>query len=256
MAHRLQEIVDNLDDMTLGLDDTFQFKCRGCGKCCRNRNDILLTARDVWKLARNLAMSPEGIIEKYCEKYIGDDSKIPIVRLLSVGGNQRCPFLDDRKCSVHTFKPTVCAIYPLGRAIDLRKEEIAGRNGFVPTYFVQPVECDAKKKNVSVRDYLERAGIEHPDQFHSLWNEALTLASEYTRKWLKKGLSVSSSDAIWTMLYELMYCRFDPNQDLLPQFEENLKVVKVLVNTPPPEYRAPFASRPSRIEKEDTDAKD
>ena len=38
---RLKEIYDNLDNSKRSLDDTFQFQCDQCGKCCINREDIL-----------------------------------------------------------------------------------------------------------------------------------------------------------------------------------------------------------------------
>ena len=43
MDKRMQEILENYEKNALGMDDTFQFKCRECGKCCKNREDILLT---------------------------------------------------------------------------------------------------------------------------------------------------------------------------------------------------------------------
>ena len=44
---RLKEIVENLDDMKIGLDDSFKFHCTMCGRCCVNRADILLTPKDI-----------------------------------------------------------------------------------------------------------------------------------------------------------------------------------------------------------------
>ena len=32
---RLVEIAENLDKMKIGVDETFEFGCRACGKCCR-----------------------------------------------------------------------------------------------------------------------------------------------------------------------------------------------------------------------------
>lgn len=39
MDPRLKSIIDNFDAMKIGLDDTFHFGCRQCGKCCINRED-------------------------------------------------------------------------------------------------------------------------------------------------------------------------------------------------------------------------
>ena len=51
MDPRLKSIIDNFDAMKIGLDDTFHFGCRQCGKCCINREDIFLNAKDVYNRA-------------------------------------------------------------------------------------------------------------------------------------------------------------------------------------------------------------
>lgn len=47
MDNRLKEIVDNFDSLKIGADEPFRFHCTMCGKCCINREDILLTPRDI-----------------------------------------------------------------------------------------------------------------------------------------------------------------------------------------------------------------
>ena len=81
MDKRLKEIVDNFDSMKIGVDEPFRFHCTMCGKCCINREDILLTPRDIYCMAKELQISPEELFKRYCETYIGHDSCIPIVRL-------------------------------------------------------------------------------------------------------------------------------------------------------------------------------
>lgn len=45
MDERLKNIVDNFDEYKIGLDDTFEFSCKQCGKCCINRKIFYLTQR-------------------------------------------------------------------------------------------------------------------------------------------------------------------------------------------------------------------
>jgi len=111
MSDQRYEIIKNFEKYSIGLDDVFAFKCRSCGKCCRNREDIMLTSRDVYNIATALNLTHEQVIEKYCEVYIGRDSRIPIVRLMPKGVNNVCPLLAGNRCSVHSLKPAVCAIY-------------------------------------------------------------------------------------------------------------------------------------------------
>lgn len=81
MDKRLQSIMQKMDLMKLGLDDTFHFGCRQCGKCCINREDILLNAKDMYNLCKALNLTAEQVVQQYCEVYIGHDSRMPIVRL-------------------------------------------------------------------------------------------------------------------------------------------------------------------------------
>lgn len=74
MDSRLQEIAENLDKMKIGVDEPFRFHCDQCGKCCINREDILLNPRDVYNMAKELGQEPKDIFALYCEYYIGSDS--------------------------------------------------------------------------------------------------------------------------------------------------------------------------------------
>ena len=54
MDERLKYITDNFDNLHIGLDDTFRFHCDQCGKCCIDREDILLNPKDVFNISREL----------------------------------------------------------------------------------------------------------------------------------------------------------------------------------------------------------
>ena len=71
----------------LGLDDTFKFHCTMCGRCCINREDILLPPRDLYAMAKELNFTSKEFFDKYCEVFIGSDTRIPVVRLKPVGSD-------------------------------------------------------------------------------------------------------------------------------------------------------------------------
>lgn len=110
-----------IESMTVGLDDTFRFHCDQCGRCCAHREDIILSPMDIFRISKELKMSPAEFYKQYCVFNIGDHTRMPIVRLASVGKDQRCILLKNSKCSVHKVKPAVCAMFPLGRYIALDK---------------------------------------------------------------------------------------------------------------------------------------
>lgn len=47
-----------IESMTVGLDDTFRFHCDQCGRCCTQREDIILSPMDIFRISKELKMSP------------------------------------------------------------------------------------------------------------------------------------------------------------------------------------------------------
>jgi len=81
----------------------------------------LLNSRDVYNLAVALNLTHQQVIEQYCEVYIGENSRLPVVRLKPKGANNNCPLLNGSRCLIHSInpalKPVVCAAYPIGRVV-------------------------------------------------------------------------------------------------------------------------------------------
>lgn len=219
MDKRLQEIYDNLDDMTLGIDDTFSFKCRGCGKCCRQREDILLSPKDLYRLAVYLELTVADVLKQYCEVYQGSDSLMPIARLISIGGNNRCPFLDGRKCRVHTFKPGVCAMYPLGRYI--RKEPADDGAPIEIRYINNKPDCDHKEQKQTVRLWLARWGISHPDPFFLRWQEVIGSISQFFHMLRDRQATDKIRYMLLNVVFESIYVNYDTSLPFEGQFEGN-----------------------------------
>ena len=232
MDKRLKEIAENFDKMKIGLDDTFKFHCDECGKCCTNREDILLTARDVYNMAKELQMTPVDAINKYCEWYVGSDSRFPIVRILPRGSIRRCPLLKDRKCSIHRAKPAVCAMFPLGRAIKYERgkydDEKVREAGI--QYILQPITCGDDTETFTVRQYLEMFGIPVDDPFFYEWQSLLYEVSTFIRK-LEKMVSEKTIQTIWATVLVGIYLDYDTDKPFMPQFLRNKDNLLIAVNT-------------------------
>lgn len=232
MDKRLKEIAENFDKMKIGLDDTFKFHCTECGKCCTQREDIMLSARDVYNMAKELKMTPMEMIQQYCEWYVGSDSRFPIVRILPRGSIRRCPLMKDRKCSIHRAKPTVCAMYPLGRAIkyesgkyDAEKFKEAGIQ-----YILQPSTCGDDSETFTVRQYLEMFGIPVDDPFFYEWQSMLYEVSTFIRK-AEKMASEKMMATLWTVVFVGTYASYDTEEPFLPQFMKNKDALLRIINT-------------------------
>ena len=175
MDERLKDIVENLDSMKIGLDETFKFHCMMCGKCCIHREDILLSPKDIYNMAKELGIKPEELFEQYCEVYVGQDSRVPIVRLKPRGSVKRCPLLKNRKCMVHKVKPTVCAMFPIGRCL-MATNPKEGLNDITQSqmqYIFSNPGCGDGSETQTVREYLESFGIPVEDNFFLKWQQAI-----------------------------------------------------------------------------------
>src|SRR5689334_1577704 len=135
MDSDIERMIALMENKAVGLDDEFDFVCEACGDCCRNREDLVVTPYDIFRIAKHLQMSTKAVIEKYCEVYIGDDSRLPVVRIKPKIHNRVCPFLKKGLCGIQAVKPFICGSYPLGRAFN---------KDLTSVYFIQPVTCGKK----------------------------------------------------------------------------------------------------------------
>ena len=116
----LKKFLKTNDVEEIDINDSFGFKCQQCGKCCINRDDIILNPFDVYNAAKYLGISVMEFIDKYTYITLGRQSKIPML-LLQPLNNGFCPLLKfdikdggKFKCMIHSAKPGACANHPIG----------------------------------------------------------------------------------------------------------------------------------------------
>ena len=201
-----------------------------CGKCCINREDILLNPKDMYNIAKKLNTTPKEVAGEYCDAYIGEDSRMPIIRLQPRGTVRRCPFLKDRKCSIHEAKPTVCATFPIGRCLkhDVNKN---GEN-FTPEniiYIFSNPLCGNSSERHTVREWLEGFNIPINDEFFIKWQETIINTSEALRK-IENETKPDIMSMIWNIVLIVLYLDYDMDKDFMPQFEERSKRLSKCIN--------------------------
>jgi len=208
------------------MNDSFSFNCKQCGKCCKNRVDILLSPHDLFCMAKFLKQSTSQFFEKYCETYIGQSSKTPVVRLRpkTVYDNVLlrepqiigtvCPLLDGNgHCIVQSQKPVVCALFPVGRFYAVDKK------GY--DYFMQDdVRCGDKSKRHTLKEWLDKFNILGTDEIMFVWNEFLSYAVELMHD-LEK-LPERIRELIYLSFLGMIYLCYDIEKDFLSQLEENI----------------------------------
>lgn len=233
MDKRLQYIAENLDAMTIGVDEPFKFHCDMCGKCCINREDILLNAKDIYNMAKELQMEPADLVEQYCETYVGDSSRIPIVRIKPRGSIKRCPLMKDHKCSVHKAKPTVCAMFPIGRCIQMDANNRNAKFGVGDIkYIFNNPGCGDDSETHTVREWLGEFGIPLEDEFFLEWNQTISELGAIFHKG-EKVLSEEGMMAVWNLTFVKIYLNYDMSKDFMPQFKKNAAGILAVVRTMP-----------------------
>ena len=220
MDKRLKSIAENFDNMVVGLDDTFRFHCTICGKCCIHREDIILSPFDLFRVAKALNKVPHEVLEEYCETYIGDSSKMVIVKIKPRGSNMRCPFLKELKCSIHKSKPAVCAMYPIGRTIHVMKTEKVDLMQAEVKYIFQKPTCGDKSETHTVREWLSDFDLLENEEYFKTWMQLVLDLGDVMRS-LETQLTDRTIDALAQATLVNVYLNYDINEPFMPQFLEN-----------------------------------
>lgn len=208
----------------------FRFNCTMCGQCCIHRDDILLNAKDMFNLATKLQMSCKEVVARFGELYIGPKSRVPIVRLRPVGEERRCPFLrPDKLCAVHEKKPTVCALFPLGRFV--REDAAVGDEiGFdAVSYLCNDVKCD-KSRTHTVQEWLIRSNVPVEDEFFVKWSALLSVLVRVMRSAKAEDDAFREASV---RLSELLYLGYDTTREFLPQFLARIPQIDGLLKVLP-----------------------
>lgn len=193
-------------------NDTFCFACDGCGKCCQEREDILLTPSDLYKMSKYLQISIKEFIETYCELYRGESTNLPLVRILP---QEICPLNKEGKCIVHSVKPYVCALYPLGFMMNYTTKDF--------DYFLQPAECENYTQTQVVGKWLEDYSLIEEEKLTIIWHEFI--------KQYIDGLAAAKdlSDIDFESIYTTLYLRYDLETSWMAQFKLNCNEVLSLL---------------------------
>lgn len=227
MDERLESIFDSIENNRLNADSPFIFHCTMCGDCCRNREDILLNPQDLFQLAKGLQIRPQDVVEKYCEYYIGSQSRMPIVRLKSLGTDKHCVFLENNQCSVQSFKPTVCAMFPLGRFYSLKTDENNADEGEFG-YMLMDAPCGDKREIHTVREWLGKYNIPIDDEFYKRWVEVIGKLSVKLAE-IEKKVSEAAMNNKWLAVFLALYLHYDIKKEFLPQFIQNAELIVNLI---------------------------
>ena len=204
---RNDDILELAKKNRLTRTDKFNFACKQCGNCCKNREDILLNPFDLNRLAHALKMPQQEVVQKYCSVYIGEASRLPCVCIKPIGKNKICPFLknDGRHCFVHKEKPTVCALFPLGRGIALDE----GKSVF---YILQDVKCGLRNEKHTPEEWLNEFNLHESEEWFVEWSEFVGKVMPMIQK-LEKQCPKGIINGFYNVILIELYFKYEQNYD-------------------------------------------
>ena len=186
--------------------------CIGCSDCCRGMgSSILLDPMDIWRLTSNLQTDFNSLLDKYIELGMVDGLIMPNLKL--AGDGESCSFLTaEGRCGIHTFRPGICRLFPLGRIYE--------ENGF--KYFLQIHECaKTDKTKIKVKKWLGIPDIKSYEKFVWDWHDFVNKCEDALVE-LEEGQQKVLTLYLLKTFYQTTY----PADDFYTEFYQRLDKAK------------------------------
>jgi hypothetical protein len=156
-------------------DGRFQFACHpgvSCfNQCCRQLT-LWLTPYDFLRLRRNLGLSSDELLDRYCTVDNGQNGW-PLPRIFMEGPEQVCPFVSQAGCRVYPDRPGACRTYPLGRAVRGGSGQAPREEGY---FLVKEEHCQGFQEGPqwTPQEWMEDQGLAEYNRFNDLFAPILT----------------------------------------------------------------------------------
>ena len=207
-----------------------RFHCSQCADCCRNREDISLTPYDLFQIAKYRQLRPGEILRRYCTLSIDPSTGLPAVTLKPNKRTHACPFLKDNLCSVQPVKPTMCALFPLGRVVKLGNPgEATGDRDREMFYILQDVSCGMGDEEHTVEEWLSAHDHENGEAWFLEWVDALEKIVPLIQ-FAELFMPDTLVNEVHKVFIRTMYQNYTIRVDFMAQFRENLANLLAFLN--------------------------
>ena len=151
----------------------------------------------------------EELLERCLELHVVDGVILPNLKMDEK--RNCCVFLNDQgRCSIHSFRPGICRIFPLGRFYENRDFR----------YFLQIRECPASRSKIKVKKWIDTPDLPKNQEFIRDWHFFLKDLKETFET--EAGAARQRAVNVY-VLKEFYQTPFDPGQDFYRQFQERLE---------------------------------
>ena len=203
----------------LAPNDDFPFVCAGCGDCCRNRHDLVLSGYDLYRIARRLRLSPRIVAHAFCREYIASQSCLPTLCLTPDPQTGHCRFFEGNACTIHEARPLACALYPLGQTIDPVTARVE--------YHAQLPLCGTRVQSRTLRQYLEDSTVWERTGTDAQWAVVCTQISDQLLA--AGGREHPRFAAATRRIRKALYLGYDLGDEFYPQFQKNIAALMPLL---------------------------
>ena len=187
--------------------------CKGCSRCCTGMGEsIILDPYDVYRLCSGLNTTFEVLLASYLELNVVDGTILPNLKMNKE--TNACSFLNNEgRCSVHSIRPGICRMFPLGRIYDEESFK----------YFIQVYECPSKNiGKVKVKKWLDTPDLIKYEKYINDWHRLLKRIEEKIY-----SMELDEQKKINMAILNVFFInKYDYEKDFYAQFYERINTVK------------------------------
>lgn len=194
--------------------------CNGCGDCCRGMGDtVLLDPRDVCFLSAGLNKSFDELLKEDCIRLCTQNGLI-LPHLAMKGPDESCAFLQNGSCSIHSFRPGLCRLFPLGR-----QYTDAGIS-----YFIIENGCDMPGKvKVRIDKWLDIPSLGQYEEFLQLWHAFIKDAGSAVRQALDSDSDDGYAGKLSMFFLQVFFAAGYEPDSFYESFKVRLKKARELI---------------------------
>lgn len=218
---RREGTLDEISDGKLyGLNDMVKADCqdcKGCSDCCRGMGDtVVLDPLDIHRMSVHMNKSPERLLAEDVQLSVIDGNILPHLKM--EGPEEACVFLNkEGRCSIHSFRPGICRLFPLGRYYENGKFQ----------YFLQIHECKkTNRSKIKVKKWIDTPDLKNYEEFVNNWHYLLKDVQEVLEESTNEELIKNLNLYILNRFYVKPY---DTERNFYEQFRQRYQEARELL---------------------------
>jgi len=179
--------------LSKALENGVEFSCQMCGGCCKglDEGEVYLFKEDIERLALHLNLKGKSGLREFAIRYLkaidesffwkepqaerGKRYKFKTLGFKFTGNDERCAFLVDNECTVHSERPYQCRCFPFWHIL------VTSRKNYV----------DYSKKCPGLKDSLLNKGKYYSAEQILIWaSEEYEIEKKYFLEMKKNDFDI------------------------------------------------------------------